>query len=82
MINIKENIKVTKKEVFDVSSEHLNAIISEDFYKQNPDKPFCMTVNANDTREQVYFDFFETKDDALDCFITLKNEVKVPFSIH
>jgi len=70
-----KDIKVTKSEILNLSSKHLNAVISEDFYKQDSDKPFCMTVNDNYQRERFDFNFFENKDDALDHFIKLTYEV-------
>ena len=62
------NIKVTKREYYDIESADFDAVLSEDLYKHNSKKPFVMTIHHTETRETISSEWFQSKDDALDYF--------------
>ena len=62
------NIKITKREYYDIESADFDAILSEDFYKHYPEKPFVLTITHTQTKETISSEWFQSKDDALDYF--------------
>jgi len=62
------NIKVTKREYYDIEGSDFDAVLSEDLYKHDPKKPFVMTIKHSETQETISSEWFQSKDDALDYF--------------
>tara|TARA_B110000444_G_C18763719_1_gene558872 strand:- start:336 stop:581 length:246 start_codon:yes stop_codon:yes gene_type:complete len=70
-------IKVTKCEYYNVVADYLNATISEDLYKQDDELEIIMSINLNATGEKLECKHFANKDDAIEYFVELEEEVKI-----
>ena len=52
------NIKVTKREYYDIEGSDFDAVLSEDLYKHDPKKPFVMTIKHSETQETISSEWF------------------------